>query len=298
MTKTEFLRELENALSGKIPSADINEVLLDYRDIFDSGIAEGRSEDDISEEIGSPASIARTILSDIARPKNSPMGDISNLASMSKRLGAYIIDTVSCGFIILLIFLTFTFPYFSVVKTTLENDINENPFAPSYTERITYDKDGQIEKVEILEEGKRIFKGSHDSYNNFIVKNGIDQTLISKRESVVKQGLSKMRIFAIVPLFFITFIFGISNLLTALQLWITNGYTLGKWAVKIRVVRVGGGKLTFWDCLLRDGIIKTVANAITSGILNLVSFIWACATPEHKTVQDLAANTKVINMVR
>jgi uncharacterized RDD family membrane protein YckC len=92
--------------------------------------------------------------------------------------------------------------------------------------------------------------------------------------------------------------FGISNIITAFELWIFRGYTLGKWITKIKVECISGNRITFWEAFLRDALIKSIGNSITSGILNIASFIWGCATPEHKTVQDLAAKTRVINIER
>jgi uncharacterized membrane protein len=64
MNKKEFLYELENALEGRLPESDIREIISDYGDIFDNGTISGKSEDEVSREIGSPARIARTILGD------------------------------------------------------------------------------------------------------------------------------------------------------------------------------------------------------------------------------------------
>lgn len=296
MTKNEFLRELLGTLQGRMPQADINEILLDYRDIFDSGSVEGKSEDEISAEIGSPAGIARTILSDAIRVDTSPMGDISNLASMGRRLGAYIIDSFTCGFLIFMVFILSAAAFFTVGSSQME--IRQDSSSPRYTQKITYGKDGEMSKLEILHNGKRIFKGDTDAYNEFIEENDIK---ISAYERVTANdigGMKNIRVLTLLPLFFGVFVFGISNLLTTLQLWLTNGYTLGKWALKIRVVKPNGNKLTFLECFLRDTVIKTIANSITSGLLNLGSFIWASATPENKTVHDLAASTKVVNVVR
>ncbi len=64
MNKKDFLNELENALDGKLPEADIREITSDYADIFDNGVAEGKTEEETAAGIGSPAKIARTILED------------------------------------------------------------------------------------------------------------------------------------------------------------------------------------------------------------------------------------------
>ena len=102
MKKHEFLRELENSLTGKLSETDLNEILSDYNDIFEDGFLENKDEDEISESIGSPASISKAIIHDSTRHNTVPAGpDISNLAAMPKRFLAYLIDTT----VILIVFI-------------------------------------------------------------------------------------------------------------------------------------------------------------------------------------------------
>lgn len=215
MSKAEFLTELENALKDKLPKTDLDEVLSDYSSFFDEKTARGRTEESASLQLGSPAKIARNIID--ARNLAETVG----LASMSCRLGAFMVDTFVSAISILLAVL------------------------PS----------------------KLLGSGT--------IQGGI---LIS-----------------LLPLILLL---GVSNILTAILLWAGNGYTPGKWLLKIRVVRLDSKKLTFWDAILREFLIKGIGNVILSGILNIGSFIWGCATSQHKTVQDLAAQTKVIKVAR
>jgi len=215
LSKAEFLTELENALEDKLPKTDLDEVLSDYSSFFNEKTARVRTEESASKQLGSPAKIARNIID------TRNLAETVGLASMSRRLGAFMVDTFVSAIAILLAVLP----------------------------------------VEFIGSGT--------------IQGGI---LIS-----------------LLPLILLL---GVSNILTAILLWAGNGYTPGKWLLKIRVVRLDSKKLTFWDAILREFSIKGIGNVILSGILNMGSFIWGCATSQHKTVQDLAAQTKVIKVAR
>ena len=62
MNREEFLRGLENALSGNVPPSVVRDNLRYYDDYIRSEHQKGRSESDIMEELGDPRLIARTIL--------------------------------------------------------------------------------------------------------------------------------------------------------------------------------------------------------------------------------------------
>jgi Predicted membrane protein len=131
MNKKEFLNELENALYGKLSEADIREVTSDYGDIFDQGIAEGKSEEDVARELGSPARIARTIMEDGAegteRYVKKEASVTAGLASMPKRLGAYIIDGFLLGAVAIGIFMAALIPYsYHTVTSATEVSLSTN----------------------------------------------------------------------------------------------------------------------------------------------------------------------------
>ena len=62
MNREEFLRGLENALSGNVPPSVVRDNLRYYDDYIRSEHQKGRSESDIMDELGDPRLIARTIL--------------------------------------------------------------------------------------------------------------------------------------------------------------------------------------------------------------------------------------------
>ena len=62
MTKYEFLKELREALEGQVPMSEIEDSISYYRDYFSRQEADGRSEKEILEELGSPRLIAKSII--------------------------------------------------------------------------------------------------------------------------------------------------------------------------------------------------------------------------------------------
>lgn len=62
MSKEEFLRGLDNALSGNVPPSVVRDNLRYYDDYIRSERQKGRTEADIMEELGDPRLIARTIM--------------------------------------------------------------------------------------------------------------------------------------------------------------------------------------------------------------------------------------------
>ncbi|MGL5434635.1 MAG: DUF1700 domain-containing protein [Lachnospiraceae bacterium] len=62
MIKGEFLQGLQDALSGEVPPAVVQENLRYYDDYIRTQSRNGRSETEVLEELGSPRLIARTII--------------------------------------------------------------------------------------------------------------------------------------------------------------------------------------------------------------------------------------------
>ncbi|MCJ2182236.1 DUF1700 domain-containing protein [Novosphingobium sp. 1949] len=60
MTRLEFLRRLEAGLKG-LPRDEVDDILADYAEHFEAGLAAGRSEDAIAEALGDPVRLAREL---------------------------------------------------------------------------------------------------------------------------------------------------------------------------------------------------------------------------------------------
>lgn len=287
MNKIDFLNELQNALEGKLSESDIREITSDYGDIFDNSVAEGKTEEEVAKQIGSPAKIARTILEDGAgagigggrgsyypeagtereytdfqkniNEKTSRIFDkviepdqnveLDKLASMSRRLGAYLIDSILLGIVGLGGLIAISAPLLYMVRSSAAE--------------VRY----------------------------------ITTNIEPMAAHMIKMGEPASR-FAFANIMILIFIFGAFNLFTTIILWATNGYTPGKWMLQMRVVKINGNKIRFLDALLRELVLKGIANSLLSGFLNLGSFIWGCATDDHKTVHDLIAQTRVVKQDR
>lgn len=60
MKRNEFIRRLKAGLKG-MPQDDINEIVADYEEHFDAGLADGRSEEEVAAALGNPARLAREL---------------------------------------------------------------------------------------------------------------------------------------------------------------------------------------------------------------------------------------------
>ncbi len=91
MTKQEFLRELENGLSG-LPRAEINEYIGFYSEMIDDYIEDGFSEQDAVAAAGSLEKIAEDIIADTPITKL-----VKEKIKPKKKLGAWAITLIALG---------------------------------------------------------------------------------------------------------------------------------------------------------------------------------------------------------
>ncbi|MBP2079499.1 HAAS signaling domain-containing protein [Oceanobacillus polygoni] len=61
MTKEQFLSKLDASLN-KLPSQEKQDILQDFEEHFAMGLAEGKTEEQIAESLGSPAQIAKDLI--------------------------------------------------------------------------------------------------------------------------------------------------------------------------------------------------------------------------------------------
>ena len=61
MTKEQFMMELEQSLQGEVSAYELSDSLTYYRQYFEDEIRNGKSEEDVIRELGSPRLIARSI---------------------------------------------------------------------------------------------------------------------------------------------------------------------------------------------------------------------------------------------
>ena len=78
----------------------------------------------------------------------------------------------------------------------------------------------------------------------------------------------------------------------------TNGKTLGRMALGIRVVRANGQDMTFGLAMLREVAIKALlfgfAGSITFGLANLADALWPLWDDENRALHDFVVDTRTI----
>lgn len=92
MNKDSFLKALKVSLSGKIQDKEIDDIISDYEGFFATGLEEGKTEEEVSAELGNPADIAKSLT-------EGEDGCLSMCyAPIYKRIPALIIDIIIAGF--------------------------------------------------------------------------------------------------------------------------------------------------------------------------------------------------------
>lgn len=91
MKKETYLQSLKDYLSGRISDRELNDILSDYEGFFLTGTEEGKTEDEISEELGNPEDIARSLIEEGGKELSLCY------APVYKRIPALIIDVIVAG---------------------------------------------------------------------------------------------------------------------------------------------------------------------------------------------------------
>ena len=78
----------------------------------------------------------------------------------------------------------------------------------------------------------------------------------------------------------------------------TNGKTLGRMAMGIRVVRANGHPMTFGWAMLREVAVKAllfgVAGSFTFGLANLADVLWPLWDEENRALHDFVVDTRTV----
>jgi len=78
----------------------------------------------------------------------------------------------------------------------------------------------------------------------------------------------------------------------------TNGKTLGRMVVGIRVVRATGEQITFGYAMLREVLVKTIlfgiAGSFTAGLAPLLDYLWPLWDEENRCLHDFIVNSRVV----
>ena len=79
----------------------------------------------------------------------------------------------------------------------------------------------------------------------------------------------------------------------------TNGKTIGKMAVGIRVARASGQPVDLWWAILREVVVKGiafgVAGAVTGGLSSLADALWPLFDKERRALHDFLVDSRVVD---
>jgi uncharacterized RDD family membrane protein YckC len=78
----------------------------------------------------------------------------------------------------------------------------------------------------------------------------------------------------------------------------TNGKTLGRMVMNIRVVRTSGEPISFGFAMLREVAVKAlgfgIAGSVTFGLANLLDYLWPLWDEENRCLHDFIVSTRVV----
>jgi uncharacterized RDD family membrane protein YckC len=78
----------------------------------------------------------------------------------------------------------------------------------------------------------------------------------------------------------------------------TNGKTLGRMAMNIRVIRTSGAPITFGFAMLREVVVKIIvfwiAGTFTAGLAGLLDHLWPLWDEENRALHDFMVSTRVV----
>lgn len=101
LNRAEFLRELRENLRGRVNDNTLEDIVYDYNEHFDAGLRDGKSEQEVSVELGSPARIAREVLAE--GPTNQVNQRGLDIAPLGPRVVAFTIDALISSLPIILV---------------------------------------------------------------------------------------------------------------------------------------------------------------------------------------------------
>lgn len=84
MTKEQFMMELEQSLQGEVSAYELSDSLTYYRQYFEDEIRNGKSEEDVIRELGSPRLIARQSLTLMGMREPLPVMQVMKTAITGK----------------------------------------------------------------------------------------------------------------------------------------------------------------------------------------------------------------------
>lgn len=275
MKQTEYLRELKENLESQISPEELKDILSDYESFFVSGREDGKTDDEISQELGSPAFLAKSLLEEHIGKET--LQQDKHITNPGRRLCAYVIDAIIAVLptLILSLFIgTIMLPYLLFITYP-----SPGIGAMGYLSFSTYSTLELTSSHEISENGEKVVKDDNvvrakkaDNENNWV--NG-------KKPNPITSILATLTLaFYLLYALICTLLF--------------RGQTIGKKLMHIKVRRTNTESITKGTIFYREFLGKTLINSIP--IIPLISFFTILFTKEHKALHDMLADTIVSDM--
>ncbi|HHW00759.1 MAG TPA: DUF1700 domain-containing protein [Clostridiaceae bacterium] len=266
MKQQEYLRELKENLESRISPEELEDILSDYESFFVSGREEGKSDDEISEELGSPAFIAKLLLEEHTGKKT--IQQCKHISNPGRRLCAYIIDAIISILPVLVIVLTmtraFAVPYimFLTYPSPLPGASIYLSY-PAYTDLSEQSSSGVVKTYVVKENGSTRDVGEINS--TYSVKSRLPKYILANL------GLA----------FYLFY-----SLVCSLLL---KGQTIGKKLMRIKIRKSNADPATRGAIFYREFLGKILLNSIP--IVPVISVFTILFTREHKALHDMLADT-------
>lgn len=261
MKRNEYLRELKENLEVKISQEELNDILADYESFFIAGKEEGKDEDTISKDLGSPAFLAKSLIDDQKNPHNKGNDKSIAYALLGKRILAFIID----GFIAVIPSLIIAGTFISTVLfITYPAPLDGASIYLSVATFSQFTSESAVTEIQNID-------SNAVEYNN--EKNNTERPSIVITTAILGS----------------LFFYLLYSLVTTL---ILKGQTFGKRIMKIRVVKSSSSHAKFSNIFIRELIGKVLINSIP--LVPLISLFTMLFTKENKTLHDMISDTIVV----
>ncbi|HHW47309.1 MAG TPA: DUF1700 domain-containing protein [Clostridiaceae bacterium] len=269
MKQHEFLRELKENLESRIPPEELEDILSDYESFFESGREEGKSDDEISEELGSPAFLAKSLLEE--HTGKETMQQRKHICSPGRRLFAYVIDEVISVLPVLIIAFTITR---NLALPNMMFLIYPSPL-PGASIYLSYSAYTSLTE--------RSSSGVIRTY--VATKNGSTKTISETNSTNSARPKLLGSLIAYFGLAFYLFY----SLACAL---LFKGQTIGKKIMRIRIRKSNADPATGSTIFYREFLGKILLNSIP--IIPIISIFTILFTREHKALHDMLADTIIV----
>ncbi len=285
MRQFEYLNELKENIVGKLPPDMIKDILSDYESFFVYGREEGKSDDEISAELGSPAFLAKSLLESQEELQAAPLS--KHIANPGRRLCAYFIDAVIAvlpAFIVTYILGAAILSYMLLITYP-------SPFIGALTylsystyQELTVESAGPQNTVPILE----VLQANKDERMKIRPQNTVPILEDDEQREHNSQAPTPASIiFAVFALVFYMLYSLVSTL-------ILKGQTIGKKLMHIKVRHSNNDPVNKSRIFSREFLGKLLINSIP--IVPFVSIFTILLTREHKALHDMLADTIVVEV--